>query len=104
MLFHITQTIPEQINKNDDINSDIKKYDNNNIDETIDIINKHIKPGSLLVVNKYSKWINYNSICKLNGYKTFCIDHLEKFDTNGSKNLRDNLGKNVFYIILFIVL
>ncbi|XP_044015359.1 uncharacterized protein LOC122857316 [Aphidius gifuensis] len=92
MWFHIMQTMPEQINhKNDDTFNDIKKKDNT-FDEAIDVIKRHILPGSFIVANKNSKCFNFNAIVELKNYQTFSIDVLEQFDNNDTQKLRDNLA------------
>ncbi|KAF7989172.1 hypothetical protein HCN44_007482 [Aphidius gifuensis] len=64
----------------------------NTFDEAIDVIKRHILPGSFIVANKNSKCFNFNAIVELKNYQTFSIDVLEQFDNNDTQKLRDNLA------------
>ena len=62
------------------------------VEEALNEICAHAKPGSYLIANRRARCCNYESLKELKEYKVISIEDLQKYDTPGKNELLHNLG------------
>lgn len=68
------------------------------VEEALNVICSHAKPGSYLIANQRARCCNYESLKELTEYKVICIEDLQIYDTPGKNELLGNLGECRFEI------
>lgn len=71
------------------------------VEEALNEICDHAKPGSILITNKRARCCNYESLKELEEYQVINIEDLQKYDTPGKNELLGNLGL-CFYSYTFL--
>lgn len=62
------------------------------VEEALNEISMHARPGSFLIANRRARCCNYESVKELQGYKVISLEDLQTYDPPGKNDLLSNLG------------